>query len=59
MNDIRGTALAGFGDIALHWGETCQNDVIEGITDVPEPATPALFGLAVLALAARRKLGKA
>jgi hypothetical protein len=52
---IGGTALAGFGDIALHWGETCQNDVIEGYTDVPEPATPALFGLAALLLAVRRK----
>ena len=52
---IGGTALAGFGDLALHWGETCQNDVIEGITDVPEPATPALVGLAVLGFALRRK----
>ena len=52
---IGGTALAGFGDIALHWGETCQNDVIEGVTDVPEPATPALVALAVAGLALRRK----
>ena len=53
---IGGTALAGFGDLALHWGETCQNDVIEGITDVPEPATPALVALAVLGFALRRKV---
>lgn len=56
--DIGGTALAGYGDIAMHWGETCQNDVIEGTTDVPEPATPALIGLAVLCLALRRKMGR-
>jgi hypothetical protein len=56
---IGGTTLAGFGDLALHWGETCQNDVIEGYTDVPEPATPALFGLALAAFALRRKARKA
>ncbi len=55
--NIGGSALAGFGDLALHWGETCQNDVIEGVTDVPEPATPALVGLALLGFALRRKAG--
>lgn len=55
--DIGGSALAAYGDIALHWGQTCQNDVIEGYTDVPEPATPALLALAVLGFALRRKAG--
>jgi hypothetical protein len=54
--DVRGTKLAGFGDMALHWGETCQNDVIEGVTDVPEPTTPALIALALAGLALRRKV---
>lgn len=52
--DVRGTELAGYGDMALHWGQTCQNDVIEGITDIPEPTTPALIVLALAGLALRR-----
>jgi hypothetical protein len=61
-----GTALANYDDLAFHWGQTCQNDVIEGFgmdvafvganeTVVPEPPTFALlvfglFGLVVCRL---------
>ncbi|MFL6659763.1 MAG: PEP-CTERM sorting domain-containing protein, partial [Massilia sp.] len=53
--NIANTALASYSNMALHWGETCQNDVIEGVTKVPEPATMALFALGLLALGLRRK----
>jgi len=53
--DIGGTVLASYGDIAMHWGETCQNDVIEGVTVVPEPGSLALFGLGIVGLAGLRR----
>jgi hypothetical protein len=56
--DVRGTSLAHAGELALHWGETCQNDVIEGLVDVPEPAGLALFGLGLGMLALRRRQRK-
>lgn len=56
--DVGSSALSQYSNLALHWGETCGNDVIEGATQVPEPATIAIFllGLAGLAAARRRKL---
>ena len=54
--DVGSSVLGQYTDLALHWGETCQNDVIEGTVHVPEPLTPALFfmGLAGLAMVRRR-----
>ncbi|UUZ52795.1 PEP-CTERM sorting domain-containing protein [Massilia sp. H-1] len=52
---MRGTDLANSHELAMHWGETCQNDVIEGAVDVPEPSGIALAGLGLGLLALRRR----
>ena len=46
--------------LAIHWGQTCANDVIEGYASVPEPAPMFLFGTSLLGVAAigRRKFFK-
>jgi hypothetical protein len=56
--DVGSSGLSQYSNLALHWGETCGNDVIEGITQVPEPATIALLflGLAGFAVVRRRKV---
>lgn len=33
--NIANSGLANYANMALHWGETCQNDVVEGFTSVP------------------------
>ena len=61
-----GTAFASYTEMALHWGETCQNDVIEGFgtitrpgdpetAEVPEPSTFALLGFGLVGFAAARR----
>ena len=56
---LDGTELLNYNSFAMHWGETCQNDVIEGITSVvPVPGSAALvfLGLGALGLARRRRV---
>lgn len=47
--------LMTFKSFAMHWGETCQNDVIEGMTSVPEPAGLALLGIGLCGVLAVRR----
>jgi hypothetical protein len=50
--------LLKYSSLAMHWGETCQNDVIEGqVSLVPVPGALPLtgFGLMLLALTRRRR----
>ena len=57
--DLAGTGLLASPDLALHWGPSCGNDVIEGLAPsvVPVPAAVWLFGSGLLGLVgvARRK----
>jgi hypothetical protein len=53
--DVASTDLARAGALALHWGETCQNDVVEGSVDLPLPGSLSLMALGSLALMARRR----
>jgi MYXO-CTERM domain-containing protein len=56
--NLAGTELLNYTSFAMHWGETCQNDVIEGITSVvPTPGSAALvfLGLGALGLSRRRR----
>ena len=53
--DLAGTGLLNGSEIVLHWGFTCQNDVIEGampVSAVPVPAAVWLFGSGLIGLVA-------
>jgi hypothetical protein len=59
--NISSSELMNFSSFAMHWGETCQNDVVEGITSVvPTPGSLPLLGLGLGAmwLMGRRRTGK-
>jgi hypothetical protein len=52
-------ALMSYTTFAMHWGETCQNDVIEGITSVvPSPGSLPLLAIGLGALIAFRRKGR-
>lgn len=59
MIDLTGTDLLLGDEIALHWGFTCANDVIEGAYSVPEPGILALLSIGLVGITgistARRK----
>lgn len=59
--NLSGSELLDYSSFAMHWGETCQNDVIEGIAThvhVPLPGTAALLALGLGALGMARRRGR-
>jgi hypothetical protein len=54
--NIASTDLVNFSSFAMHWGETCQNDVVEGLSKmVPAPGTAWLLALGLILLLAMRR----
>lgn len=53
---VSSTDLMNYSSVAMHWGETCQNDVIEGqVALVPAPGVLPLMGLGLVLLAGLRR----
>lgn len=48
--------MMSFASFAVHWGETCQNDVVEGLTRVvPTPGSVSLVALGLCAMLVLRR----
>jgi hypothetical protein len=56
--DMKNTDLINFSSFAMHWGETAQNDVIEGFVKLPEPGGIALLTLGMGAMLVMRRRKK-
>jgi hypothetical protein len=60
LNLTGNSDLLNFTSFAMHWGETCQNDVIEGVTSVvsaPGSIPLLALGLGTMLLLRRRQAG--
>lgn len=47
--------LLSYSSFAMHWGETCANDVIEGMTNLPLPGSLPLLGIGLAAMLLMRR----
>jgi hypothetical protein len=47
--------LLSYSSFAMHWGETCANDVIEGVTKLPLPGSLPLLGIGLGAMLLMRR----